>query len=396
MKLGKDKIRNLLLKTKDIQQIAVGNVAGKAIIAVFWLYMAAVLGTENYGQVNYLIALGAMGAGLSMVGTSNMLIIYTAKKVPIESTIYIIGLSLGTISAIILYIFSENIIVSIFVFSYIFYNFGIAELLGKKEYKKYSIILIVQKILFVGLGLLFYNLIGFEGVVLGFGLSMLIFSSIVLKQLKNTKIDFKILKPRFGFMMNNYALVIEKVLSAQVDKLIIAPIFGFSILGNYALSMQILAVATILPSIVFQYTLSQDASGNYNNKMKKISVIASVGMAGLAILLAPIVLPIVFPEYTEAVQLIQIVSLHVIPSSIILAYTSKLLGDEKSRYVLVGQGISVGIYLSGIFTLGSIIGVNGIAISLVLAATAQAIFYIICTQLIKNHENKSQDQGKND
>ena len=35
MKLGKDKIRNLLLKTKDIQQIAVGNVAGKAIIAVF-------------------------------------------------------------------------------------------------------------------------------------------------------------------------------------------------------------------------------------------------------------------------------------------------------------------------------------------------------------------------
>ena len=51
---------------------------------------------------------------------------------------------------------------------------------------------------------MFYNLIGFEGVVLGFGLSMLIFSSIVLKQLKNTKIDFKILKPRFGFMINNY------------------------------------------------------------------------------------------------------------------------------------------------------------------------------------------------
>ena len=71
MKLDWDKIRNLLLKTKDLQQIAVGNISGKVIIAIFWLYMAAVLGTEDYGQVNYLIALGAMGAGLSMVGTTN-------------------------------------------------------------------------------------------------------------------------------------------------------------------------------------------------------------------------------------------------------------------------------------------------------------------------------------
>ena len=105
MKLGRDKIRNLLLKTKDIQQIAVGNIAGKAIIAVFWLYMAAVLGTEDYGQVNYLIAMGAMGAGLSMVGTSNAVIIYTAKKIPIQSTIYSIALILGIVSSIILYIF---------------------------------------------------------------------------------------------------------------------------------------------------------------------------------------------------------------------------------------------------------------------------------------------------
>ena len=84
MKLDWDKIRNLLLKTKDLQQIAVGNIAGKVIIAIFWLYMAAVLGADDYGQVNYLIALGAMGAGLSMVGTSNTVIIYTAKKIPIE------------------------------------------------------------------------------------------------------------------------------------------------------------------------------------------------------------------------------------------------------------------------------------------------------------------------
>ena len=392
MKLGWDNIRNLLLKTKDVQYIAIGNVGGKVIIAIFWLYMAAVLGTEDYGQVNYLIALGAMGAGLSMVGTSNTVIIYTAKKIPIESTIYSIALILGTVSSIILYLFSENIIVSIFVFSYIFYNLGISELLGKKEYKKYSIILILQKIIFVSSSLILHNFIGFEGIVLGFAISMLVFSPIVITQLFKTKINFKMLKPRFGFIINNYALVIEKVLSGQVDKLIIAPLFGFAILGNYALSMQILSIATILPSIVFQYTLSQDASGKSSSWIKKFSILSSIIMAVLAITLAPIVLPIIFPEYIEAVQIIQIVSLYVIPSSIILAYSSKLLGEEKSRYVLIGQAISAGTYLGGIFSLGAIIGINGIAISFVIAGCGQAIFYIIVSKYLKNHESSNNIQ----
>ena len=237
MKLGWNFIRSLLHDTKDVQHVGIGNIVGKIIMGVFWFYIAALMGSENYGQVSYLIALGSMGAAISMIGTSNTLIVYTAKKVPIESALYSIALVLGTVAAIVLYIFSSNIIVSIFVFGYIFYNLGIAQLLGNKLYKKYAIILIIQKILFVGLALLFYSIIGFEGVVLGFALSMLVFSYIVLKEFRNTKIDFKILKPRFGFMINNYALTIEKVLNGQVDKLIIAPIFGFVLLGNYALSI---------------------------------------------------------------------------------------------------------------------------------------------------------------
>lgn len=389
MKKNWDKIRNLLQKTKDVQHISLGNIGGKVISGVFWLYMAAVLGTENYGQVNYLIALGSMGAAISMIGSSNTLIVYTAKKVPIESTLYSLAIILGTISAIALYVYFENIIVSFFVFGYIFYNLGIAKLLGEKLYKKYSIILISQKILFVSFSLLFYNLIGFEGIVLGFASSMFVFSFVVLKEFKKTKINFKILKPKFGFMMNNYALTIEKILSGQVDKLIIAPMFGFAILGNYALSIQILSIMAVLPSIVFQYTLSQDASGNSSNLIKKISIASSVLIAILAILLTPTILPIIFPEYVEAVELIQIVSLHVIPSSIILAYNSKFLGEEKSRYVLTGQGMAVGIYLGGLITLGTLMGVNGIAISLVLSATGQAIFYIISARYLRN-------QGKNE
>ena len=386
MKLGWDFIRSLLHDTKDVQHVGIGNIAGKVIVGIFWFYMATVLGSENYGQVIYLIALGSMGAAISMVGTSNTLIVYTAKKVPIESALYSIALILGTAAAIVLYIFSSNIIVSIFVFGYIFYNLGVAQLLGNKLYKKYAIILIIQKILFVSLALLFYYIIGFEGVVLGFALSMLVFSYIVLKEFRDTKIDFKILKPRFGFMINNYALTIEKVLNGQVDKLIIAPIFGFALLGNYALSIQFLSIMLIIPSIVFQYTLSQDATGNLSKKIKKISIGSSIMVACLGIVLSPILIPIIFPDYVEAIQLIQIISFMVIPSSIILAYNSELLGKEKSRVVLIGQGISVSVYLVGLLTLGAIIGINGVAISLVLSSICQAVFYIIIIRHLKNQE----------
>ena len=386
MKLGWDFIRSLLHDTKDVQHVGIGNIAGKVIVGIFWFYMATVLGSENYGQVIYLIALGSMGAAISMVGTSNTLIVYTAKKVPIESALYSIALILGTAAAIVLYIFSSNIIVSIFVFGYIFYNLGVAQLLGNKLYKKYAIILIIQKILFVSLALLFYYIIGFEGVVLGFALSMLVFSYIVLKEFRDTKIDFKILKPRFGFMINNYALTIEKVLNGQVDKLIIAPIFGFALLGNYALSIQFLSIMLIIPSIVFQYTLSQDATGNLSKKIKKISIGSSIMVACLGIVLSPILIPIIFPDYVEAIQLIQIISFMVIPSSIILAYNSELLRKEKSRFVLIGQGISVSVYLGGLLTLGTIIGINGVAISLVLSGICQAIFYIIVIRHLKNQE----------
>ena len=82
MKLGWNFIRRLLDNTKDVQHVGIGNIAGKVIVGIFWFYMATVLGSENYGQVSYLIALGSMGAAISMVGTSNTLIVYTAKKSP--------------------------------------------------------------------------------------------------------------------------------------------------------------------------------------------------------------------------------------------------------------------------------------------------------------------------
>lgn len=365
-----------LKKSKEFQFLGISNISTKIVAGIFWLYLAGVLGTEDYGQVNYLIAIGSLGAAVSMFGTSNTVIVYTAKKIPINSTVYLIAIIIGTISSSIIFVIQNNLIVSLFVFGYIFYNLGIAEILGKKDYKKYSIILIIQKIIFVISGVILVNFIGFEGVVLAFAISMMIFSHVVIKGLISTKIDFKILKPKFGFIMNNYLLTIEKILRSQVDKIIIAPMFGFAILGNFALSIQVLSLMTILPNIVFQYTLSQDASGIKHEWVKKISILSSILFAIAGITLSPIIIPIIFPEYIEAIQLIQITSIQIIPNALIMNFTSKFLGEEKGKIVLIGQCIGVTIYLIGLFTLGTILGINGVAISLVISSSLQAIFYL--------------------
>ncbi len=75
--------------------------------------------------------------------------------------------------------------------------------------------------------------------------------------------------------------------SSSADKLIIAPIFGFTILGNYALGMQFYMMFLIIPSIIFQYIVPQDASGNPSIVLKKITVLISVGITVLGIIFHP-------------------------------------------------------------------------------------------------------------
>jgi len=266
-----DRIKNFVKKSKDLQHIGVANVTGKAIAGLFWFYMASLLGAENYGQVTYFVAIGSMAAALSMIGSANTLIVYTAKKIPIQPPIYFITLILGTISAIIVFLIFHNWIISVYTVGYVIFNLAISYLLGKKYYKKYSLYFVIQKILFVGFSVVLYFTIGPIGVVLGFALSFLVFTPIIIESFRVTKLDFKILKKRFGFMMNSFALSLERIFMGQVDKIIIAPMFGFSLLGNFALGIQFLSVMFLLPAIVYQYTLSQDASGNPSYTIKKLT-----------------------------------------------------------------------------------------------------------------------------
>ena len=260
-----------------------------------------------------------------------------------------------------------------------------AELIGRKLFVKYSKIIIIQKILLVIFSIILYHLIGLEGVLLGMAISFLIFGFIIFKTFKEMKINFGIFKGRIRFSINSFLLDISGAFDGSLDKIIIAPLLGFALLGNYQLALQFVALLYIIPGMLFSYILSHDASGNSTKLIKQIIVIISVIFAILSIILSPIIIPLLFPTFTEAIMLIQIMSVSIIPSAIASTYISKYLGLEKSKIVIIGSGLYLSTQIISIIILAMMYGINGVGVSIVISAFIHMTYFVVIERFLKNH-----------
>ena len=374
---------------KNISILGSSTIVGNAISSVFWIYLAGLLGAEKYGELGYLISIAGIVSTVCLVGGTWSMTVYTAKGMKIQPPLYIISLISSCISLVIVFVIFDTISIGIFVIGFVIFQLFLAELLGSKLFKRYGKFYILQKITFVCLALSFNHIIGFEGIIIAYGASYLIFSFPVFKMLTTVKPDFGILKTKFSFVTSNYLYDLAGTANGQIDKLIIAPIFGFALLGNYYLGLQIIGFLGILPGIVFNYILPQDASGRSTTQVKKITLLSSVGFTLIGIFLIPPLMPIVFPEYTEAVTLLPILSLSVIPIAVQSIFISKLLGREKTRYVLISHLISIFVLVFGIIVLGNEFGPEGIATAYVLSQVASAILLVVAAQLLAKNESSS-------
>ena len=367
---------------KDISTIGAASIAGSGISAIFWIYLAVLMGAENYGELAFYISIASVATSISFIGGPAAITVLVAKKIKIESTIYFLSITASIISGIVLYIAFTNIGLSIYVLGAVIYNLSVSELLGRKRYREYSIYFTLQKILFVILALVLYYVIGPEGVLIGIGLSFMPFLIQIYSGFRNHSISFQLLKTKWKFVTNNFFIDLSVVLNNQVDRLIIGPMFGFVILGNYYLAIQVLMVLTLVPEIVRKYTIPEDSSGVNTTKIKIITVGFSFVLAAIGILVVPQVLPIFFSEYNESVELIPLISLTIIPATISGLYNSKFLAHEKSNYVVIINIVSTIVLISGVFILGQFLGVIGLAYSFLLSNIVKAVFYFCLTKKV--------------
>ena len=383
-------IKNKLLKEDGIVSVGFSDIVGSGIAAVFWLYIALVMNPGDYGEIHYFLAIAGMAQIFSMLGTSHALTVYSAKKENIQSTLFIISIIPTIISCIIIIMIFDRFDAGLLAIGYVVFESVNSVILGRKFYRKYAKMILVQKSLTILLGISFFYAFGPSGIIFALVLTFIPHLAIFIKEFQNTKIHFTLLKPRKNFIINNYLMKLSGGFGGQIDKIILAPLLGFSLLGNYSLAIQIFTILIIFSSVVFKYLLPQDASGASNRNLKKITIMTSIGISIFGILVLPKLITLVFSEFVEAADAIAIMSIAVIPEAITMLYSSKMLGKEKSKFVLIAKLLAVSIIVIGFILLGPILGIVGLAITFVIAATFQACFLAITDKIENGEQNVKQ------
>ena len=384
--LGIMNFKEKIFGHKDLVSIGSANLLGNGISAIFWFSLASLINPEEYGQIHYFLAIAGMAQLLSLISTTNALQVYVAKNIKIHSTLFFISIIAGIVSSLVVFLFFSRTDTSLLVLGYIIFELSNGFLLGKKLFSNYAKFFLTQKILTVIFGFGLYFTFGVDGIIFGLVLSYVPYIWILVNEFRNTRIDFSLLKPRKGFLINNYGINISSAVGGQMDKLIIAPILGLELLGNYSLAMQFFVILLLLPTTVFKYLLTQDSSGKNTKNLKKNTIFASVGLATFGIVILPMIIPILFPNYIDTVIAIQIISVAIIPSTIGIFYDSKLLSIEKSKFLVIGKGIGLFTMISGFVILGPIYGIIGLAVTLVVSSCLQTLVVIIASKTIRYEE----------
>lgn len=368
---------NKFSSIKDLVSVSYGEIIGFGATAFFWFWLASEISPEAYGQIHFFLGIAGIISYIATVGTTNTITVYTAKKIPVLKSFFSLSMIIAFLGLIVTFFIYERVDVGFLVFGYALSFIGMGYLLGNKKYFEHSKYVLIQKVLTLALGILFYYFWGIDGIIFALAITYASFILPVYKGLKNTKLDFNQLKNRFGFVVGNYSMQLIGGLSGQLDKIIVAPILGFTLLGNYSLALSFFSIMLFLPNNLFKYLLPQESTGNQKNRVVKFSIILSIIIAGIAIIILPKITSYYFPEFTEVTELIQIMSVGIIPKTISSIYEAKLLGSENSKIVLSARTIHLVTMTISMISLGLIFGITGIAIAFLLANILKAIFLIV-------------------
>ena len=111
-------------------------------------------------------------------------------------------------------------------------------------------------------------------------------------------------------------------------------------------------------------------------KIRTYGILVSIGICILGITVISNILPVYFPDFYEIKDSMSIISLGVIPATLVLLYGSKFLAVEKSKFLMISKIIGTVFLITGFLLLGPIFGIVGLASIFVLSYIIEAIIIL--------------------
>ena len=370
------KLYNLGLD-RGLAYVALGNITYSVISTILWIYLAWQLTAADYGEINYLIAVASILTTVSLLGFETTLVSYLAKgylKMETESSI-LIAISVIFVS-IVLFLFTGSLSVIALIISMVFFSWVVADALGKQQFKKYMLLMSVQRILSLAIIPILYPVLGVDGIIYGFTISYLVFCSNYFRTVKNLDFSISSIIQIKKFFFHSYMISIAKTLPLFADKIIILPLFDVLTVGYYQFGAQISSISTIIPIVLYSYLLPKEAEGKNRNlqNTKKLGVASSVGITSILFFSIPYIIPLFFPRFEPAIISAQIIILSGVPFSLSAIYNSSFMANGRSLPVVIGTVIFLSSQFLLIIILGNFYSLTGLSSATVIAATLQCIF----------------------
>ena len=122
-------IKQSFASGRNLSLIGFAEIVGGGLSAIFWFYLASQIDPEQYGVIHYFLGIAGIAQLCSMIGSPNVITVYTAKKLNTQSTLFFLSIITGVISGIIVYVTFQKIEVSFLILGYIIFGLGNAYLI---------------------------------------------------------------------------------------------------------------------------------------------------------------------------------------------------------------------------------------------------------------------------
>ena len=93
------KSKNIL---KNLSAIGLSDVIGTGATAFFWFYLASVISPENYGEIFFYLGIATLISSIVLIANQNTITVYLAKKIKLQSTLYVITLIATVIASFVI------------------------------------------------------------------------------------------------------------------------------------------------------------------------------------------------------------------------------------------------------------------------------------------------------